>query len=93
MQKQIVHVSQDVADPNLLYLQYGLSAFEIGLVQNIEVEWALKYLNWEKKGGTMTNKFNVGGGGTLIFNLTAGTTACILQIYESPFKWVYSEYI
>ena len=44
----------------------------------------------------MTNKFNVGGGGgvgTLIFNLTAGTTACILEIYESPFKWVYSEYI
>ena len=30
----------------------------------------------------MTNKFNVEG--TLIFNLTAGTTACILQIYESP---------
>ena len=42
----------------------------------------------------MTNKFNVGvGGRTLIFNLTAGTTACILQIYKSPFKWVYSEYI
>ena len=29
-------------------------------------------------------------GGTLIFNLTAGFyTKCILQIYESPFKWVY----
>ena len=39
----------------------------------------------------MTNKFNVEG--TLIFNLTAGTTACILQIYESSFKRVYSEYI
>ena len=45
LQKQIAHVSQDVADPNLLYLQYGWSAFDIGLVQDIEVEWALKYLN------------------------------------------------
>ena len=45
LQKQIAHVSQDVADPNLLYLQCGWSAFDIGLVQNIEVEWALKYLN------------------------------------------------
>ena len=41
----------------------------------------------------MTNKFNVRGGGALIFNLIAGTTACILEIYESPFKSVYSEYI
>ena len=63
LQKQIAHVSQDDADPNLLYLQCGWSAFDIGLIQDIEVEWALKYLNWEKKGGTMTNKFNVGGGG------------------------------
>ena len=61
LQKQIAHVNQDVADPNLLYLHYGQSAFDIGLVQDIEVEWALKYLNWEKKGGTMTNKFNVDG--------------------------------
>ena len=35
LQKQIAHVSQDVADPNLLYLQYGWSAFDIGLVQDI----------------------------------------------------------
>ena len=45
LQKQIAHVSQDDADPNLLYLQCGWSAFDIGLVQDIEVEWALKYLN------------------------------------------------
>ena len=31
------------------------------LVQDIEVERALKYLNWEKKGDTMTKKFNVEG--------------------------------
>ena len=45
LQKQIAHVSQDDADPNLLYLQCGWSAFDIGLVQDIEVERALKYLN------------------------------------------------